>query len=145
MKFQDATKLSDILELAIADLHKIEENEDYDINMGVWHSGGKWGDASGLYKCEVCLAGAVMANSLGATHGRCAEPYSFDDKEKKKLFAVNDARMGFITCALANVGVASHIHKDKFPDRAITPHNISPEGFYLDMEKLIADLRVEEL
>ena len=145
MKFQDAMKLSDILEIAITDLHKIAGNAAYDINMGRWHSGGKMAtrDYQGD-KCEVCLAGAVMANSFSIAYERSAEPYNFGE-EKKKLYAVNDARRGFITDALRflGVGIVTRYYVNKFPDRAITSYGVSPAGFYSDMWKLIIDLRIE--
>jgi hypothetical protein len=52
-------KLSELLTTAINDLEACEAAEGYTIDMGVWH---QWD--GGHETCAVCLAGAVMAQTL---------------------------------------------------------------------------------
>lgn len=51
-------KLSDLITLAYDDAKKIVKTPGYILDMGKWHS-----SITGV--CRVCLAGAVMSNTLG--------------------------------------------------------------------------------
>lgn len=51
-------KLSDCLELALADLAKVERHKSkYVVNMGRWHEHDDG-------KCSVCLAGSLLAKTM---------------------------------------------------------------------------------
>lgn len=92
-------KLSDLLDLAIADARKLDQDR-YAPTWYKWHQLDP-GDG----KCMVCLAGAVIAGTLGCaprTHidiatSDTAEPGStiIDDKRwRNALWAVDSARDG---------------------------------------------------
>lgn len=54
-------KLSDLLELAVNDAMSLENSNNYVLNMLDWHS--PYVETTGT-KCNVCMAGAVMACTL---------------------------------------------------------------------------------
>lgn len=56
-------KASELIELALSDLLKIERDPRYEINMSVWHS-GSLDTAAGASPCYVCLAGSVLAKTF---------------------------------------------------------------------------------
>lgn len=92
-------KLSNLLELALADLAKVEADKRYVVNMDLWHIPTYGGD---IYPalCRVCLAGAVIAGSLGGNIRKHLVPYNFDEKTKSKLFAIDCLRSGMIDTAI---------------------------------------------
>lgn len=53
-------KLWQLLELAYADFKSIESDPEYRISMFVYHNNRK-----ATQPCTVCMAGAVMARTLG--------------------------------------------------------------------------------
>ena len=63
MKFSEATKLSDMLRLAIKDYRACIADPNYVINMTDWHIPIT---QDGEKLCSVCLAGAVMAKTCKA-------------------------------------------------------------------------------
>lgn len=63
-------KLSDLIPVAKEDALKALKSPLYKLNMAVWHS--KYSD-----KCEVCLAGSVLAFSLGADREEHIYPEEF--------------------------------------------------------------------
>ncbi len=149
-------KLSDLLELAINDLEKVENSKEYSVDMGVWikpHIGGR---------CMVCLAGSVMAMSLHVkvdpkdldenyqatgfsptcftefTAGDFAK-YSNDDADA--LSALNDLRCGSIGAAGACMDIDMEDELvDKF-DRDVSGYSDNPELFKFQMRELVKDLR----
>lgn len=80
---------SELIRVALGDLAKAEADDRYAIDMGTWHSVGD-------DTCEVCLAGAVMAMSLGTDPriGGGRYPTSFDNKTRDRLMALNCFRLG---------------------------------------------------
>jgi hypothetical protein len=83
-------KLSALLRIAVADAQKCEAMpEVYTLDMNKWHfpqSGGP---------CQVCMAGAVMAQTLGAEPGRIKSPCSFGlESIEFQLEAINAMRLG---------------------------------------------------
>lgn len=74
---------SKLLFIGLADLRKCEEDERYDINMTFWHNPKE--DV-----CVVCLAGAVMAQTLGVPIDEYAEPDV--GVNANQLFALNFLR-----------------------------------------------------
>lgn len=53
-----SSRPSEALRQALIDLEKVERDSRYVIDMGIWHQ-PRWDG-----KCHVCLAGAVMAQTL---------------------------------------------------------------------------------
>lgn len=73
---------------ALADLKKCEAaSETYSIDMAVWHTGGD-------SRCSVCLAGAVMAQSLGASPKGPCHPGKFKGQTALRLCALDRFRCG---------------------------------------------------
>ena len=61
LTIQPPDKLSDLIELAISDACKLDHNA-YMPNFNTWHLPGP-----NKEKCMVCLAGAVIAGTLGCS------------------------------------------------------------------------------
>ena len=76
--------LSELLTLAIDDMRRLD-TDTYEFNHGAWHR------PDGL--CGVCLAGAVMAGTLGFNHGIKAIPILCGEWENY-VYALDCARMG---------------------------------------------------
>ena len=92
--------LADALALAIADARNLD-HEKYWPNAGIWHtpSPREIGGVAGL--CQVCLAGAVVAGTLGFPKDSPASvsPQTFISSQvllpwKNVLFAIDNARLG---------------------------------------------------
>ena len=80
----------ELLELAIADLEKCEDDSRYVINMYDWHSPILRGENAG--RCSVCLAGAVMAKSCRGGPHEPLSPALFDDETAASLSWLNHVR-----------------------------------------------------
>jgi hypothetical protein len=77
-----------LLKIACEDAQRLELNPRYRLNMGEWHN-----PRSALV-CEVCMAGAVMARTLGESPERSATPGTFDEPTADRLYAINLLRGG---------------------------------------------------
>lgn len=102
----EAGKLPDepsaLLRAALADLKKVEEDPGYVVFMGGWHR-----PANRRFRsvCEVCLAGATMAKTLGVPSRLEVCPEDFTDRKlERKLRALNFLRVGKIALALRVLG-----------------------------------------
>lgn len=84
-------KLSALLRLAVEDAKKCEVDDRYRFDMTSWHTHLVWGSDS---KCAVCMAGAVMAKSLGASILRDFNPEDFEDAES--LHVIDRMRVGWL-------------------------------------------------
>lgn len=129
-------KPSELIRLALADLEKAEESRAYSVDMGMWHG---YDEISG--KCTVCLAGAVMAGTLGVELNTTAGPGDFwEDKrgdDCKKLYWLNDIRIGNPNDRLMpevwpNLPIKTVWN---IPYPPICSYNASSEGFHRDMKK----------
>lgn len=87
--------MHELLALALDDLEKCTEDpEHYDLDMDEWHNPS---EARGG-PCRVCMAGAIMAQTLQVSHLEYCSPYDvcgpFEDHNSvtDKLFAINDMR-----------------------------------------------------
>ena len=133
-------KPSDLLQLALDDLQKTENDDRYVINMDVWHDPGPPDN-----KCRVCLAGSVMAQTLQGSPWLQLRPESFDDgKIDLQLCAIDHFREGDVTLALdileyRFVPATLNDHMD------ITPYKDNPTIFREDMLELIKHLRENAL
>lgn len=128
------SKPSALIRVALADLRKVEALPDiYRVNMDVWHREHR-GDAV----CEVCVAGAMISQSLGARPGEHLGPEDFDQETTWKLYALNEFRVGNVFDGLCYLDRADlWLGADT---RSITEYTTSPAGFHRDMQQLAADL-----
>lgn len=138
-------KPSELIRVALADLKKCEEDKKYRIDMSEWHAPTHVRCAKenlDEYYCTVCLAGAVMGQTLEVPVDRYASSTSarFDENTKDKLQAINCFRVGQIRQALTLMGLSDGIS----PLPAFIPPNINSvqyaddkEAFYESMEFII--------
>lgn len=80
-------KLSDLLELALNDCQIVFTSGRYIENMEYWHH--PKGD-----RCAVCMAGAVMANTLRVPIEESVDPTHMESDTLERLLAINDMRTG---------------------------------------------------
>jgi len=105
IKFSMATKLSDVIALALEDLKLAEGNRQYKIDMGDFHNPFEFDEAYDAkedkdVKCVVCFAGSVMAFTLGAQPTDEKTPGDYDDVTRRKLEAIDEIRTGDVVSAL---------------------------------------------
>lgn len=82
------SKLSALLRIAVEDAQKCEADPRYVLDMGSWHEAGI---EEG--RCSVCMAGAVMAQHLGADPSESLTTSHFD-ADCELLEAVDCMRTG---------------------------------------------------
>ena len=132
-------KLSELIELAIHDLQAVEKDRRYVVNMCYWHM-----PMDGV--CEVCLAGAVMAGTLGVSplslvDDPCAE---FTESVSRKLLALEAVRKGMVIDAL------SFLRKPgRMPVAALwvdpPTYSCDRDGFFAALRGIAETLRKEGL
>lgn len=81
-------KLSELVELALDSVEELEKSPLYKIDMQTYH---RWD--SGLQKCRICLAGAVMVKVFAVSPRLTFAPDDFG-YQSYKLTAVDYFRMG---------------------------------------------------
>ncbi len=99
MKLPD--KPSKLLKVALTDLEKCEKDPIYKIDMTKWHR------PAGTNKCEVCLAGAVMAKSLKVYPNEELAPVDSSHSTARKLIAIDCLRMGDIDDGLRHLNITN--------------------------------------
>ena len=104
-------KPSALIRVALADLRKCEKDKRYGIDMGNWHVPVDDGDPDEPDEpaCYVCLAGAVMAKSLGAPIGEsksCGSYYVDAPLVSDQLAALDEFRKGCVSDALGEIGIS---------------------------------------
>lgn len=124
-------KPSDLITLALADLALAEASPEYKIAMGDWHLPGR-------RVCYVCLAGAVMAGTLGAPSDVDLTPFSFNANTRNKLQALDCFRQGTITVAFYHLGIDA---TDVPLRRWIPPYSNGPVQWRQHMERLAQELK----
>jgi hypothetical protein len=82
-------KLSALLRIAVKDAKACEADPRYKLAMDTWHTPRSPGGV-----CEVCLAGSVMAKTLGLRRDVSASPYSYTTSVERRLRALDYMRMG---------------------------------------------------
>lgn len=131
------TKLPDkpsaLIRVALADLEKCEKDPRYEIEMDHWHQ------ANGV--CKVCLAGSVMAKSLGAEPSKGFGPSDFD--QDQKLRALDCFRTGWIKDALFLMGF--QVPYSFQHDRPVTPYAFSPDRFKATLSAISDELEAQGL
>ena len=124
-------KLSDLLELALSDLEKVEALPKYKVDMMQWHT--NIGDV-----CAVCLAGSVLAMTGKMEYGLNYSASMLPRPIADKLLALNALREGNVYAAEFYLTGAGSVHA---LDVVVTPYYQSPELFKADIRRLILLLR----
>lgn len=89
------SKLSELILLAVKDAKACEADPRYRVTIDYWHK--PFGET-----CYVCMAGAVMAKSLGIAHSAFIRKLDFETEPwGPSMLAIDDARTGAFGCALA--------------------------------------------
>lgn len=93
-------KLSDLIARALDDMERLDRDA-YRPGNGCYH-----GVAGGAGPTRICLAGALMAGSLGAPEGAYMSPASYcksDPLARRKVIAVDCARDGRLLDAIVEI------------------------------------------
>lgn len=122
-------KFSDLLELALSDLESCEADPRFQIRMCDWL---RVKDET----CYVCLAGAVMAKTLGAPLTETSLPSFYDLYDRQKLVALDSLRLGLVETAFIFVGQTTSLS-----DKTVHPYEDDPVQFKADIRNLIHYLR----
>ena len=128
-------KPSKLIELAMKDLALCEKTPGLQVNMYVWLSNS----VNTPTVCKVCLAGAVMYQSLGIRprSGREMMPMHCDTAEKP-LESLNYFRNGRLADAFHAFGIE---HPSGLPRRiAVTDYHENADLFRRDMQALVKTL-----
>lgn len=130
-------KLSDLMLLALTDLEKCENaSEHYKIDMSIWLSRNS--------HCTVCLAGAVMAQTLGA-----ADSNEVFDLHTNKFLALDAIRQGNFDAAFSylNGSFSENLppfYHNSFNDE-IFAYQYNKEDWWLHMQAIVGILQAEGL
>lgn len=129
-------KPSELILLALSDLKKVERSKDYIVDMSDWHQPNG--------KCSVCLAGAVMAFSLGVSKKReISLSYNdFSTVNVEKLRALNSFRIGEIGGGLNCLGIDDYTG-DRF--QYVASYIRDSVEFKSDMKKMAKYLKSKGL
>ena len=97
-------KLSSLIRLALDDLAKCEADDDYVVDMDVYHE-----PSPNEGTCRVCLAGSVMAQTLDTPRDVDRVPvWYLDSRDMRRwgtaLSALNRARLGDLLGAIREMG-----------------------------------------
>lgn len=125
-------KMSDLLELALGDLERIEKTPGYRVDMNQWVT--EAGD-----KCFVCLAGSVLATRFGLrnVHAVCDFP---SEAVMFKMKALNWLRLGDARQAAIDLGIPySPVLRQLC--RYVTPYDLNRDKFFDEQRGFVADLR----
>lgn len=135
-------KPSELIRVALADLKKCEADNNYHVEMSLWHEPTKLKfpvEGGSTLFCQVCLAGAVMGQTLGIDFNTGATPSSlmFDDDTGNKLRALNEFRQGHVGAGLQSMGVAWN--REILPNIYISvPHYEADKALFHESLKVIA-------
>lgn len=113
-------KYSELIRLAIADLEKCENDPLYRIDMYFYHQ-------PHFNHCYVCLAGAVMAKTLGAKVDKTCLPSYFTYRQKVMLENLDLLRDGIFHGLPEKEAEVLNEHP------APADYKIKPEQFKADM------------
>ena len=134
---------SELILIALDDLTKCEADPRYVIDMEVWHAPRDLD-----HRCAVCLAGAVMSQSLAAPLNINLAPYQ-DLGNSRALQALNCFRQGAVPDGLTFLGYGelhNWIDDEGYPrDIEITPYEDDPAHFRADMIALVKELKEQGL
>jgi hypothetical protein len=130
-------KASDLIEVALTELERVEADERYRVDMGLWHKPIPYTDQNII--CLVCFAGAVMSRVLPLdTDGKCN---LFSPETNYKLHALDHFRAGNVDLALETMGISERA-RDCLPYQVgICMYKMDPQGFKKQMKGLVDLLR----
>lgn len=117
-------KLSALIRVALHDEMRAFKSKDYKINMSVWHEPNTTQNV-----CEVCLAGSVIAFTLGAKPGRTSYPDRFPSQLDRELCSLDFIRKGMIAKALQKY------HGE--PEWGVCYQPIPPKKGWRDLQRAI--------
>ena len=117
-------KPSDLIRLGLKDLEACERSRNYFVNMNTWHEP--------LFgKCAVCLAGAVMAKTLGIDRDDDVSPSELGAATDDRLSALDCLRVGSLGVALRGLGIDK---PPQLPEAVATvDYHQDPNDFKNDM------------
>lgn len=137
-------KLSDCLEVALADLTAVERMKAYTINMGDWHAPrgprNLYGKVIEQTSCSVCFAGSVMARTLKVAPTERFNPEDFSEHNSVRFSAINALRCGSIGDAFETIG--KELPWGLIGVVGVQDYDSNPAEFKRDMRKLVKLLRV---
>jgi len=125
-------KPSELIRLALIDLHRAENTPGYIVKMYTWHEQ----DAE-LGRCVVCLAGSVMAMRLGSDINETVWPDSFGVETGNKLAALDSFRKGRVREGFEDMDIEWEWDNSNIP--AVFPvekYEYDPKLFKRDMNEL---------
>ena len=136
--FEEMNTLWEILEAALEDVRKVEAMPDVVIDMGHWLGPI---DQGGL--CHACAAGAVMICRLGADKGSEAKPHDYGSRVRDRLLAIDSLRCGDVADAYWHIHA---VYRSDLPidSRYVNSYRLR-DGFYADMDRLLADLKAANI
>ena len=134
-------KLSSLIRVALDDLHKVENDPKFRVDMSDWYHSNS--------HCAVCFAGGVMAFSLGkGANGGHQYPENFGRQNEGKLVAIDQCRIGDFSSALDEMRdhgcdwiTDEHIAKAERVDRFVVGYDRSKREFKAQMRKAAIELR----
>ena len=125
---------SKLIRLALKDLEWVEKRKKiYKVDMYSWHEPNS--------HCSVCLAGAVMANTLKCDPKDEVRP-EYIPRNKLQLRALDYFREGFVRYGLSNL-IGQRVTKfsgDQIGNRVITEYSDNKRRFKSQMRKMADDL-----
>ena len=129
-------KPSVLLETAVADMKLCLADERYEIDMLTWYEPAETPNQ----KCLVCLAGAVLAQTVGfGTSNNISHVFSHLYGFRNQMYAINMFRLGGISEGLRwlygkYTGEGETMNVNDFMES-------NPEPFFASMEKVIKRLK----
>lgn len=124
-----------LLAIGLRDLEKQERAPRSAVAMGVWFVRGS--------VCKACLAGSVMRFSC-RTRVKCGREFSEQHPQQRWVNALDDLRMGDVSCALMSLG-RKRTQQAYSLDRIITYYEHNREAFWREMRQLQKDLKAADL
>lgn len=138
--------LSAVIRVALDDLAKVEADPRYEVDMGVWHDDITPG------RCHVCLAGAVMAGTMGipptqevTTPEDAIALYARDEMSDAVSHRINARLHALNLVRGAHISAALDFWFDIVPPKGaewptVTPYDVDPAAFRRDLLKVAAAL-----
>lgn len=137
---------SALIRLAVHDLELVESDSRYRVSMDYWHRPNTsiFGCTLSFdFKyCNVCLAGAVLAKSIGVAPDAIMRLCDLEPVVSNKMVALDNFRVGKINRALSYM---NHTHKENVEDREVVPYEQDPKFFKAEMLEIADYLETFEL
>ena len=121
-------KLSDLIDLALSDMEKVEKDKLYTVDLEHFHQ-PRYG------VCHVCFAGCAIAKTLNVPVTSSLYPFQCDEDVNKKLRALDSIASGNVHTAFWHLKIddakfASYLNK-RFDRRCKKDGIIGWEDMYL--------------